>query len=184
MMHAQTGSSCCRSRPAVGHRDAAASRATICGVHAILTPLRRAAMSRWCSQNPTWRRYLCLSPSREDVHEPPELRARSRRDDADLLALRRRLVPWLGALVAYLVVATLARALGHGPQRRAAADFGADLYGMYTQLFFEPTQALPHAPSRGWSSGSRRSSAWGCSCAASSASARRSSTSRSDGNSG
>jgi len=28
----------------------------------------------------------------------------------------------------------------------ARPDFGADLYGMYTQLFFEPTASLPRAP--------------------------------------
>ena len=26
------------------------------------------------------------------------------------------------------------------------SDFGADLYGMYTQIFFEPTSNLPHSP--------------------------------------
>lgn len=57
-----------------------------------------------------------------------------------------KMVPWLLFLLAYLIVATaivrwdMARV---GEPRR---DFGLDLYGMYTQIFFEPTQSLPEAP--------------------------------------
>ena len=56
------------------------------------------------------------------------------------------MVPWLVALAAYVVVATLVVRWDMGRLGEARADFGADLYGMYTQLFFEPTQPLPRSP--------------------------------------
>ena len=58
----------------------------------------------------------------------------------------RKLVPWLVTLAIYLGAATslvrwdMAR---HGEEQE---DPGAALYGMYMQLFFEPTLALPRAP--------------------------------------
>ena len=58
----------------------------------------------------------------------------------------RRLAPWVLVLVVYLLVATgLLRwdMLRHG---EVTDDFGAQLYGMYMQLFFEPTQTLPRSP--------------------------------------
>lgn len=57
-----------------------------------------------------------------------------------------KLVPWIGALVIYLVVATVVVRWDMARHREPLADFGADLYAMYTQLFFEPTAALPRAP--------------------------------------
>ena len=58
----------------------------------------------------------------------------------------RRFAPWLGALVAYLVLATALLRWDMARNGEQVADFGADLYGMYTQAFFEPTEPLPHAP--------------------------------------
>ncbi len=57
-----------------------------------------------------------------------------------------RFAPWLIGLVAYIVVATIVLRSDMHRHGEVTADFGADLYGMYTQLFFEPTQELPHAP--------------------------------------
>ena len=57
-----------------------------------------------------------------------------------------RLVPWLGATATYLLAATLLVRWDMARTGEPRGDFGADLYGMYTQLFFEPTGALPHAP--------------------------------------
>jgi Trk K+ transport system NAD-binding subunit len=57
-----------------------------------------------------------------------------------------KIVPWLVALLAYLVIATMIVRWDMARTREPLADFGFDLYGMYTQLFFEPTQTLPRAP--------------------------------------
>lgn len=57
----------------------------------------------------------------------------------------RQLVPWLVAIAVYLVVATVVVRWDMGRHGEPRDDFGADLYGMYTQLFFEPTQTLPHS---------------------------------------
>ncbi len=56
------------------------------------------------------------------------------------------MVPWLIALAAYVVIATVIVRWDMGRLGEPRADFGADLYGMYTQLFFEPTQSLPRSP--------------------------------------
>ena len=58
----------------------------------------------------------------------------------------RRFVPWLVAIAAYLVVATAIVRWDVQRCGEVGGDFGADLYGMYMQLFFEPTSALPKAP--------------------------------------
>lgn len=58
----------------------------------------------------------------------------------------RRLAPWVLVLVVYLVAATVLLRwdmLRHG---EVTDDFGAQLYAMYMQLFFEPTQTLPRSP--------------------------------------
>lgn len=58
----------------------------------------------------------------------------------------RKVVPWVAAIAAYLTASALLvrwDMLRHGEQPE---DLGASLYGMYMQLFFEPTMALPHAP--------------------------------------
>jgi Trk K+ transport system NAD-binding subunit len=49
-------------------------------------------------------------------------------------------------LVAYLVVATFVVRWDMAAHGERLGDFGADLYGMYTQIFFEPTAQLPRAP--------------------------------------
>jgi voltage-gated potassium channel len=58
----------------------------------------------------------------------------------------RQLVPWLVALVVYLVLATFVVRWDVARVGDPLGDFGADLYGMYTQIFFEPTASLPRAP--------------------------------------
>src|SRR5688572_10124930 len=58
----------------------------------------------------------------------------------------RKIVPWLVALLGYLIVATIIVRWDVERRGDPLADFGLDLYGMYTQLFFEPTQNLPRAP--------------------------------------
>ncbi len=58
----------------------------------------------------------------------------------------RRVAPWLVGLVAYLVLATILLRWDMASNGEPRTDFGADLYGMYTQIFFEPTQQLPKAP--------------------------------------
>lgn len=56
-----------------------------------------------------------------------------------------QLLPWLAAIVAYLIAATMLVRWDMAVHHESLNDFGADLYGMYTQLFFEPTQTLPHS---------------------------------------
>lgn len=58
----------------------------------------------------------------------------------------RKVVPWVVGIAAYLVAATLVIRWDMTRTGEPLADFGADLYGMYTQLFFEPTQSLPRSP--------------------------------------
>jgi voltage-gated potassium channel len=58
----------------------------------------------------------------------------------------RRIAPWLAVLVAYLFVATFVLRWDMARHREPLGDFGADLYGMYTQIFFEPTRELPKSP--------------------------------------
>ncbi|MBX3187046.1 MAG: TrkA family potassium uptake protein [Labilithrix sp.] len=57
-----------------------------------------------------------------------------------------KMVPWLLAISVYLVLATLLVRWDMGRTGEEGPDFGAELYGMYTQLFFEPTANLPRAP--------------------------------------
>lgn len=57
-----------------------------------------------------------------------------------------RMAPWLAGLVAYLLLATVVVRWDMVRHGEAVTDFGAELYGMYTQIFFEPTEQLPHAP--------------------------------------
>ncbi len=58
----------------------------------------------------------------------------------------RKLAPWLVALVVYLFLATVVVRWDMARHGEPRADFGADLYGMYTQFFFEPTSNLPRSP--------------------------------------
>lgn len=58
----------------------------------------------------------------------------------------RRIAPWIGVLAAYLVLATFVVRWDMRRHHEPLLDFGADLYGMYTQIFFEPTEQLPRAP--------------------------------------
>ena len=55
-------------------------------------------------------------------------------------------MPWLLALVAYLLLATIVLRWDMARHGEPQSDFGADLYGMYMQIFFEPTSNLPHSP--------------------------------------
>lgn len=57
----------------------------------------------------------------------------------------RRIAPWLLALVAYLFVATTLVRWDMARHDEIRGDFGADLYGMYMQVFFEPTRELPRS---------------------------------------
>jgi Trk K+ transport system NAD-binding subunit len=57
-----------------------------------------------------------------------------------------QLVPWVLGLVVYLLAATVVVRWDMARTGERVADFGFDLYGMYTQLFFEPTSTLPRAP--------------------------------------
>lgn len=58
----------------------------------------------------------------------------------------RALAPWIAAIAAYLILATVLIRWDQARTGEARLDFGAEIYGMYTQLFFEPTQNLPDAP--------------------------------------
>lgn len=58
----------------------------------------------------------------------------------------RVLLPWIVAIAAYVVLGTLVVRWDMARTGEPLGDFGEELYGMYTQLFFEPTQTLPHAP--------------------------------------
>ncbi|MBX3232052.1 MAG: TrkA family potassium uptake protein [Labilithrix sp.] len=57
-----------------------------------------------------------------------------------------KMVPWLVATAVYIVAAASIVRWDMGRIGEAREDFGAEMYGMYTQLFFEPTATLPHAP--------------------------------------
>ena len=57
-----------------------------------------------------------------------------------------KMVPWLVAIAVYLLLATTLVRWDMQRTGEEAPDFGAELYGMYTQLFFEPTAGLPRAP--------------------------------------
>lgn len=57
----------------------------------------------------------------------------------------RRMLPWLLAVAGYVFIATLVVRWDMARSGEPLSDFGADLYGIYMQLFFEPTEALPHA---------------------------------------
>jgi voltage-gated potassium channel len=57
-----------------------------------------------------------------------------------------RMAPWIIGLVAYLLLATVVLRWDMARSGEPIGDFGADLYGMYTQIFFEPTRELPRAP--------------------------------------
>ena len=58
----------------------------------------------------------------------------------------RRLGPWMLLIAAYVLVATTVVRWDMHRIGEDTPDFGSDLYGMYTQLFFEPTLSLPRAP--------------------------------------
>lgn len=57
----------------------------------------------------------------------------------------KQLAPWLLVMAVYLVLATALVRWDGARAGEPSDDFGAELYGMYTQLFFEPTQALPRS---------------------------------------
>lgn len=58
----------------------------------------------------------------------------------------RMLLPWIVAIAAYVILGTLVVRWDMARTGEDTMDFGAELYGIYTQLFFEPTLTLPRAP--------------------------------------
>lgn len=58
----------------------------------------------------------------------------------------RRLLPWLLLIGGYVLLASMLVRWDMQRCGEAVPDLGTDLYGMYTQLFFEPTLSLPEAP--------------------------------------
>lgn len=79
-------------------------------------------------------------------HRPPDFSRAPTLTSPVFWHLAARFAPWGIGLVAYLVVATLIIRWDEARTGEPQTDFGADLYGMYTQLFFEPTASLPHSP--------------------------------------
>jgi voltage-gated potassium channel len=77
---------------------------------------------------------------------PPDFRAAPSPNSPIFWHFARRLAPWMAATAAYIVVATLVVRWDMNRTGERAVDFGEDLYGIYMQLFFEPTEALPRAP--------------------------------------
>lgn len=57
----------------------------------------------------------------------------------------KKVAPWVFATVLYLGLATTAVRWDMGRNHEPVLDFGAQLYGITTQLFFEPTQSLPES---------------------------------------
>lgn len=57
----------------------------------------------------------------------------------------KQLAPWLLATAVYVVLAAALVSWDAVRTGEPADDFGAELYGMYTQLFFEPTRTLPRS---------------------------------------
>ena len=58
----------------------------------------------------------------------------------------RRMAPPILAMVAYTVMSALVVRWDMARVGEPPRPFGEELYGMYTQLFFEPTESLPQAP--------------------------------------
>lgn len=65
---------------------------------------------------------------------------------AFVLHFVRAMAPPLAVVVVYTVVAALVVVWDMERYGEAPRALGDELYGMYTQLFFEPTEALPQAP--------------------------------------
>lgn len=57
----------------------------------------------------------------------------------------KRLLPWLVAIAGYVLLATLVVEWDMERNGERRPDFGAALYGIYMQLFFEPTEPLPRS---------------------------------------
>lgn len=58
----------------------------------------------------------------------------------------RAMAPPIAVVIVYTVAAALAVGWDMERYGEQARPFGDELYGMYTQLFFEPTEELPKAP--------------------------------------
>jgi voltage-gated potassium channel len=65
---------------------------------------------------------------------------------AMVLHFARRMAPAVLVVVVYTMVAAAIVRFDMLRVGEAAPDYGTALYAMYTQLFFEPTESLPHAP--------------------------------------
>jgi Trk K+ transport system NAD-binding subunit len=78
--------------------------------------------------------------------KPPDFRQPPRVTSLVFWHFAKTLAPWLTAMALYLVAATALVRWDMARHREVDGDFGADLYGMYTQLFFEPTHGLPRSP--------------------------------------
>jgi Trk K+ transport system NAD-binding subunit len=76
---------------------------------------------------------------------PPDFEGAPRVGSLIFWHFARRFAPWLAALAGYLVLATIVVRWDMTRGGEQPLDFGAELYGMYTQLFFEPTQNLPQS---------------------------------------
>jgi len=81
-------------------------------------------------------------------------RPRTRREPTDSWRVRlalarhfaRKMGPPLAAVALYTFVAGFVVRWDMGRSGEATHDLGRDMYAMYTQLFFEPTEDLPSAP--------------------------------------
>jgi Trk K+ transport system NAD-binding subunit len=57
-----------------------------------------------------------------------------------------KVAPWLVGSAGYLVAAALVVRWDMARGGEPVLDFGAELYGIFTQLFFQPTQPFPRSP--------------------------------------
>jgi voltage-gated potassium channel len=86
-----------------------------------------------------------MRPSKRQAHEP-DFRHAPAMTSPIFWHFAKMLIPWVVAMAAYLVLATVVVRWDMERIGEPHGDLGAEIYGMYTQLFFEPTQALPRAP--------------------------------------
>jgi Trk K+ transport system NAD-binding subunit len=81
---------------------------------------------------------LDTTPARHEGHSPSV-------HAAVFWHLARRVTPWLGMCAVYLLAATAVVRWDLARSGEPAQDFGAELYGMFTQLFFQPTRPFPRS---------------------------------------
>ena len=61
------------------------------------------------------------------------------------LHFARRMGPWITVVIAYAFAATFLMRWDMQRAGENAPDFGESLYAIFTQLFFQPAEPLPHA---------------------------------------